>query len=427
MWIQSRNNLLKIFYVIIIVLFVSKIVCGYNLRDSFLNRGNSHTFLNKLAFNLVDHNEFSINAGTPSVDYEPLYPWLMSAAYSISGAGWLALTIIQALLHSITSFMIYMLAKKMWNETAGFFAGLFHAFYPYFFTYSLSIYDTTLFVFLVFMTIWILLRDKLSMKHFILSGIFTGLAFLTRGTMIVFLIPLLVYCFYIVWKKKNITQAVIACTVIIGMNIITQLPWLMRNKNLTGQFMISTHGPFGFWQGNNDYSYEYLSKNISLDEIYRRNPPPEIYRKYPMKSREPKEAVAVAGEFQKEAVEWIKTHPQDFIKLAFLKVQKLWTWNRNPASSNLAYGTNEGREIVHKISYLPLLLLSPIGLFFLWKKNIPAALLIIGIVCCFTGAHAIVMGFTRARLPLDPLLMILTGIAVAGFSERFSNHKLIKG
>ena len=187
-------------------------------------------------------------------------------------------------------------------------------------------------MFLVVAVIYFLTKKNVSTKDFVFAGLFAGLGFLTRGTMIVFIPPLLCYVFYNVWKQKNAAAAFINCVIVVTATAATMAPWLIRNKNLTGQLMVSTHGPFGIWQGNNDYSYEYLSNNISLDDIYKRVSPPDIYAKYPIKEREPKEAVMVANAYKEEATSWIKTHPEEFIQLAILKAQKLWTWNRNPAS-----------------------------------------------------------------------------------------------
>lgn len=411
MQMNGKSRLSLIFSILILFAFLAKIVAGFALRETFIDRGNSHTYLNLLAYNIYLNHEFSIVTGIPSVDYEPLYPLLMSAAYFLSGNDWLALTIIQALLHALTSIMIYFLAKRLCNETAGFFAGCAHLIYPYFFTYSLSIYDTTLFVFCIAGALFFTFKDTWKISDFIFAGLFCGLGFLTRATMITFLPGIFLFIFIKSIRTFSFFTAFINCSLIAVSGLAVMFPWLLRNYHHTGHVFVSAHGPFGLWQGNNDYTYDYLKKNISLDEIYRMENPPDIYLKYPMKQRLPQNAIAVASEYQKEATGWIKNHPKEFIALAFLKAQKLWTWNRNPSSSNPVYGSNEGRRWVNIVSYLPLLLATPFGLFFLYKKNKLHASSFALILASYTGAHMIAMGFTRARLPLDIVLMILFGIA----------------
>ncbi len=416
---QFSKQFKLVFITLLLLSFAAKLYSGHHLRHSFLQRGNSKTYLNAIANNLVLNNEYSIMKGIPSVDYEPLYPFIMSIAYSLSGTNWLALTIIQALLHLITSFLIYKIASALWSESAGMVAGLFHSFYPYLFTYSLSVYDTTLFVFLLVFIIYFTLVKNKNYVHFVIAGLLFGLAFLTRATILTFIPPLFLFLAYTVTKRESFLMATTKICVMILAMVVTMGPWLMRNHNLTGRYLISTHGSFGLWQGNNEYSEEYLSKNISVDNIYRLQPPLAIYAKYPLEPRLPKEAVTAANAYQQEAMGWIKSHPSDFIRLAFIKAQKLWTWNRNPSSNNPKFGSNEVRQSVNLVSYLPLLLALPFGLTLLFKKNKPAALAIAGILICFTGAHMIAMGFTRARIPVDFLLMICFGIVISYLIEKY--------
>jgi len=420
---QYSTQFKLIFIGLLLISFAAKLYTGHHLRHTFLERGNSKTYLNAIAYNLVLNSEYSIKKGIPSVDYEPLFPFMMSIAYSISGPNWLALTIMQALLHLLTSFLIYKIASSLWSETSGMIAGAFHSFYPYLFTYSLSIYDTTLFVFLLVAIVYFTLIKNKNYAHFVIAGVLFGLAFLTRATILTFIPPLFLFLAYTITKRESFFMAVTKISVLILAMIVTMGPWLTRNHQLTGRYLISTHGPFGLWQGNNEYSGEYLSKNISLDNIYRLQPPLAIYAKYPLEPRFPKEAVIAADAYQQEAMGWIRSHPSDFPHLAFLKAQKLWTWNRNPSSSNPKFGTNEGRQSVNLISYLPLLIALPFGLVFLYKKNKAAALAIAGILLCFTGAHMIAMGFTRARIPVDFLLMICFGIAVDFAIEHYLKNK----
>lgn len=418
-----KSKLYTVLWILLAISFLAKIAVGYTIRDSFSIRGNSHSFLNPIAKNLAESNSFSVEQGIPSVDYEPAYPFLMRLAYSFSIENWLSLTLLQALLHGLTSFLIFLIGKKIWNETAGFFGAVFHAFYPYLFMYSLSIYDTTLFVFILVALFYIIVNEKYTTIHLLIAGILCGLGFLTRGTTVTFLPPIFIFILYFFYKQKKTMQGPLQLSLLVIAMIATMAPWLIRNHDYTGRWFVSTHGPFGIWQGNNDLTYNYLSNDITLDEVYRHKPTPEIYVKFPIKSRYPAEAVAVADEYKKEAQTWISSHPQMFVKLAFLKAQKLWTWNRNPSSITPEFGSNEGRGTVNTISYLPLFLSLPFGIYFLYKKRKPVALLIAGILVCFTAAHMVAMGFTRARLPIDPILMICFGIAADVVISRFNKNQ----
>lgn len=419
----GKISLFKVLLVVLVLCFSVKIFAGYELQDSFLNRGNSKTFLNLIAYNLVLHDEFSVATGIPSVDYEPLYPVLMSTAYKLTGNDWIALTVIQAVLHLLTSLLIFFLTKEIWNKLAGFIAALYHAFYPYLFTYTLSIYDTTLFVFLLVLLVYLTVRSKFNIVHLTGIGICLGLGLLTRATTLTFIPPIMLYIAYIAYSNEKILGVIKQCSLVVCATAITLAPWLIRNYYYTGRVTISTHGPFGLWQGNNEHTEYYLTHNISLDEIYRLKPPPDIYARYPMQQRMPVEAVKVADAYQKEAQQWISENPQTFLRLTLLKAEKLWTWNRNPQSSIPVYGSNEGRSLTYLLSYLPLLLSLPFGLFLLYKKGRIYALLIIAILLSFTAAHMIAMGFTRARIPVDFLLMICFGVCFSFIIRKFFSKR----
>jgi len=416
---STNINLKKLLIIILLAGFVAKIAIGFHLKDSFLNRGNSKTNLNALACNLYVNGEYSLVQGIPSVDYEPLYPALMSISYAITGYNWLGLTILQAVLHLITSLLLFKIGTRLFHPIAGFFAACYHAFYPYLFTYSFSIYDTTLFVFLLVLTIELLLTEKLSSKRLVLAGIIIGLAFLTRATIITFLPGLFLYVFYRYFKSQNVTAAFISCSLIVAGCLLAMAPWLVRNYSLTGKLLISTHGSFGMWQGNNPLSFEYLKANKSLDEIYRLNPPLPIYAQYPLAARTPDEDVKVSAAYQQEAVNWIKNNFPEFVSMGWLKAEKLWSWNRNPDSKSVKFGSNEGRKSVYLISYLPILLLFPFGLILLFKKHPVEAFTLLLILLAFTGAHSIAIGFTRARIPIDFFLMLCSGITITWLLQRF--------
>jgi 4-amino-4-deoxy-L-arabinose transferase-like glycosyltransferase len=409
----------KVLIILLIGGFLVKLFIGFKVSDSFLQRGNSKTYLNALASNLYLHGEYSLQTGIPSIDYEPLFPMLMSIAYGISGYNWLGLTVIQGLLHLFTSLLIFKIASKWFHPIAGFFAALYHACYPYLFTYAISIYDTTLFVFLLVSAVYLILNQPLTTNRLLLAGFVTGLAFLTRATIIAFLPAFLFYIIYSHYKNHKNILALRPIVYFTSALLITLLPWLIRNYHYTGKILISTHGSFGLWQGNNPLTYDYLKANRSLDEIYRLNPPPAIYMQYPLAARMPADAVRVSNAYQQEATTWIKHHFTQFMQLGWIKVQKLWTWNRNPDSRSVAYGSNEGRRTVYLISYLPLLLLFPAGLFIFFKKQPAEAFTLLLILLAFTGAHAIAIGFTRARIPIDFILMISTGITLCTLIQHF--------
>jgi 4-amino-4-deoxy-L-arabinose transferase-like glycosyltransferase len=401
----------------IAISFISKMVAGYLLSETFFERGNSFGPMNSIAFNLVEFGEFAIASGIPSLDYEPLYPMTLAFAYGLFGKTWFGVTLIQATFHAVTAVLIYGIASKLFTRVAGAVSAIYFAFYPYLFFHSLSVVDITLYVFFCTFFIWVVTRAETSqnLRLYILAGLTLGAALLTRASTLAYLpVPGLILVYYA--SKDDMTLGVKRMLVLLLAFSVVVGPWVFRNYLYSGVPVISTHGPFGMWQGNNQRSLEYLKKDISLDRIYHVEPP-QIYQDFPTRPRPPREAVKVAAAYQAEAIGFIKDHPEEFGKLSLVKFQKFWSWSITPRMESYKYSSHNLRQTVYFLSYVPLLLLAPLGFVILFRRNRTAAVMLLGVLVTYTLAHMIVMGFTRARLPIDPILMILAGISVAQIIE----------
>lgn len=412
----KKISIKRLVILAIFISFIAKLIVGYALRDSFFQRGNSHGPLNSIAFNLADRLEYAIEAGIPSIDYEPLYPFMLAACYKVFGKNWLGVTLMQGILFAGTSWLLFLIGAKIKDEITGLIAAIYHSFYPILFFHSLSVFDTTQFIFIIFFLFYLLLsvknRNDYSYLYYCLIGGLLGLSFLSRGSSAAFWPPVFLYLFLVSSKLDQVKK--FGIVIIIALVIMS--PWLIRNYSYTRTIIISSHGGFGLWQGNNEYSYDYLNKNISLDEIYRKSPRPEIYKKFPIKPRPPKEAIAVAKKYTSEAIHFIRKDKKAFLQLCWLKFKKFWSWVYNPISSEFAFGEYKIRQTVYFISYTPLLLGLPFGLFYLFKISKPDFILIFSSLVSYTALHMVVIGFTRARLPLDPLLIVLFAIFISNMS-----------
>ena len=199
--------------------------------------------------------------------------------------------------------------------------------------------------------------------------------------------------------------------------LLTLSPWVVRNYELTDKLLISSHGSFGLWQGNNERSLELLKNNISLDYVYQKRPP-VIYQQYPLKPRDPRQTIEVETVYKLKAFEFIANNPTKFVELAVWKFLKLWSPIYNPTGNSYLYGSTLLRKTLNASSYIPILILSIYGSWqlFLNKEKHSFLIFFFTLILCFTLAHMIVMGYTRLRLPLDPILMLLAGV---GFSRTF--------
>jgi hypothetical protein len=107
------------------------------------------------------------------------------------------------------------------------------------------------------------------------------------------------------------------------------------------------------------------------------------------------------------------------VVLAIWKFRRFWSPIYNPVAPTYAYGTGALRQYVHCIFILPLLVLFPIALADLIRSRPSVALLFFGIIAFYTAAHMVAMGYSRLRLPLDPLLIIVVSTLVSKALSRY--------
>ena len=154
-------------------------------------------------------------------------------------------------------------------------------------------------------------------------------------------------------------------------------------------------------------TYHYLSRNISLDEIYRLNPPPDIIQRYPIAARPPMQAILVADNFKNEAKQFALNNPSEFIKLFVLKIWKFLSPIINPTRPT-SESTSDDKlmQYFYFFSYLPLIVFFPFGACSILKRSLPYFLLLFFVIFFYTLAHGVVMGHTRLRLPIEPIFIL---------------------
>jgi 4-amino-4-deoxy-L-arabinose transferase-like glycosyltransferase len=412
--ILGSSSLRTWIWVAIVVSFLAKLAVGFALRDSFFQRGNSYSPLNLIARNLSEAGEFSIQKGIPSLDYEPLYPIIMACGYRVFGTNWFGITLLQGLFFGLATWLIFLIGAHLMNDLAGFLAATYHSFYPALFLHSLSVIDTTVFVLLLIGMLYLAVVKFNQPDKFWINaalGFTAGLSILFRGSVFFVLPAVLLYV--VILQRNDLRRLVRSLLVMFCAALVTIAPWLIRNYRLTQTVVISAHGGFGFWQGNNKKTAYYLKNDISLDRVYQDRPQPVIYQRYPIAVRPPKDAVAVDKLYKSEALTFIKANPEVFLRLALLKFVKFWSWTYNPGSASYAYGDVKLRRVAYFFPFVLLLAALPFGLVRLFRQSRALFVLISGILVFYTFGHMAVMAYSRLRLPLDPLLMILFGLAAA--------------
>jgi len=209
-----------------------------------LYMGNSHPVLDgtgydKLAYNIWQHGEYSIELGVPSIRRSPVYPLFLAGIYSVFGHNYLIVRLIQSLVGALTCLLIYLIGKRTVDKETGLIAAAISAVYPFFIYYTGYLLVETLYTFLIATVIYqlIICVEKHSVKNQIISGIFMGLMVLCKPTSFGFL-PFCIISLLILWDMKK-AQTYLRILVIMSSLFIVTVPWGLRNQKHFGRFYLA--------------------------------------------------------------------------------------------------------------------------------------------------------------------------------------------
>ncbi|MFQ5805055.1 MAG: ArnT family glycosyltransferase [Phycisphaerae bacterium] len=231
----------------------------------------------------------------------PGYPGFLTILYAVFGSSWTVVGFAQAILSSLTSGMIVLLAARAVSIRASVLAGLIHTFAPTAVAYVPVLASETL------GAVWVVLgvlclaladghngwRRGLAVAA---SGAACGLLLLTRPAGL-FFVP--GWLLLVVYSPRDRVLRIRSAVLFVSVLALVLSPWLIRNYRLgLGPFTLSTVGTLNLWMGNNDFARSGGYCARALDD--RLNEMPE-------KQRESAYAALT--------LDWIRTHPRRYVAL----------------------------------------------------------------------------------------------------------------
>jgi 4-amino-4-deoxy-L-arabinose transferase-like glycosyltransferase len=340
-----------------------------------------------MALNRIPAAHFSLFSNYP-IFHPPLYPYFLAAIQALGG-GLLAIKLFQALIGSLLVPAISLIALRASGPRAAAVAGLIVACFPEFIWYSAHFWCETLFLSLFW---WGIERamaadENSSVGAAAGAGLLFGMAVLTRETLL-YLIPLAV-----LWLARSTSRSrasLAAATATLA--FFTIAPWTLRNWIQFDAFIpVSTGGGLNLYQGNAEI------------------PRGEVYNEY------------YANEGKVGQYEWARA---EGIK-AILKRQPGWLWEKirdeGPRLAEL-----DSLALIHMrrgaypapacgvyraasgIVLVPWILVA-LGFVLALSRTPPTrpVVLLIVILAAYLLLHIATHGFSRYRLPVAPVLIVL--------------------
>jgi hypothetical protein len=335
-----------------------------------------------------------------------LYPRLMAIVLSLTGSE-AAVLIVQMALFTVMCVAIYFIGLRWYGPAVAASAGLLTALHPGLLVFVGRLHDEILDALLITITFGLLLlmRPATRLSAALIVGMVAGLATATRGTILIFCILWAIW--FLSRERRAFPAALRVVTVIALGGLMMLIPFLADGFRRYGEFVpLRTDNGANLWLGNHH--------NASGTSYSLADPPvPE------MAMLPPSLATDIVGlnevqqnrAFVGAAIEFINSHPGEFVRLYVDKLRFFWWFSPR---SGLLYPAPW--TLIYKLYYSVVLAFAVVGIAVAWRSTRPPtragaqAFVLLAVGISATQALFYVDG--RHRWELEPLLLIFTAVGI---------------
>ncbi|MEZ5358317.1 MAG: glycosyltransferase family 39 protein [Candidatus Zixiibacteriota bacterium] len=348
----------------------------------------------------------------------PLYPFFLAGLLKISGHSVVFIRLIQLFLGLGTIWLTYRIGRVLFSQLVGLIAAVLLALYPISLFFDGQLLLDALFTLLGAASLYCFIETEDKKAHLPLAGLFFGMAAIARPTVLIFL-PVAAF---ILWQrhrgdKKTLLKG-------FGAFLLTMVlciaPVTIINYTASGQMMlISYQGGVNFYIGNNAQANGLYSElpgfgaDWTLDDVDY-----EAYRE----TGEPLRYSEQSRFWMKKGLAYIIDHPAEFMALFAKKL--FFFFSGHEISNNRRLDISVFANPI--LQYLPvrfwlLLALAIAGLCLPGITNYNAGR-IAGIIMIYALAISLFFVASRFRLPIIPLMAILSAIGIGRIIEAFMHR-----
>ena len=324
----------------------------------------------------------------------PLYPLVLAGLYAVFGVSIRVAQFLNVVLGVCSVWLGYNLARRVFGSDAGTWAGILLAVYPLLLYYTGQLLTETLFVFLLALGLWSLLRLQRSAPwaSLILPGIIFGLAALTRPTALP--IAFLVAVWLGVTRRSDRIQPILrVAAFFLGVGLAIA-PWTIRNHVVFRRFVpLTSLGGWSLYIANHPGVQGTLDDNLNRT-VAEFDVLPELER---------------GAMYQARAIEWIKANPATFLRVSVRRLIYFW---------HLDYHGQGTAEMIFLLLWYPLLALMLFGVSRAWRSNREALMLLLCVPIGFSLLQLIFLPDGRYRLPIEFVVLLLASQGLVWVSKK---------
>ena len=345
----------------------------------------------------------------PSSLMPPAYVALVAIVYKVFGiettAATLVLQAINALATTLAVLMVFLIARRLGGERAGWVAALIAAANPLLYGYTDVIWDTSLLTLAVGVTVWFVLylsERPVGWRVFFFFGLWLGaLAMLNPALSIAY--PVIVLWPMIrlkSWTYRRLTVGVAAAVLGWAMAIT---PWTVRNYGHSSQLLYIRSGfMLELWLG--------VCPEADTDGA-------AVYpNQYPLNNDEVQKHITEIGETAfiaecgERAKDAIAKDPLRFLRLCAVRAVDYWTGSAFSHARPGDGGIPRSTQRVFVMIFLSLELLVAAGLMLLRRPLGSDVVCLLAIVVLCSLIYHLTHMQIRYRAPIEPLVAVILGV-----------------
>ena len=417
---ESLTRAAKVFLVILgIALAIRLVVVGVT-RDYELVTDAADYHRHAVSISNGDGYPETMLAGDggPTAFRPPLYPYFISAVYTVTGPRWNAVRVIQAFLGVVIVALIGLIALRLWDRRVALVASGIAAVYPPLIISGAVLLGEILFLTLELGAIAAALQHRRSTHRYrwlVAAGILAGLASLTRSNGVVLLLPLLVAC----WPGRGAVSGrwLLQPATLLASALVVVAPWTVRNAVELDSFVpVATQSGYALAGTYNETS------RTDPDEPGAWQPPrllPEFRDLFGSSTDE----VELDRELRSHAVEFIGEHPLYPAEVGVLNTLRVLDLSGLGYAERIAgyHAISAKVTALGAISFYVVGLMALIGAFTLAARAAPLFLWLTPVV--FLLSVVMVSDSAgRYRVPLEPFVILLAALGTVALWRRLSSR-----
>ena len=366
---------------------------------------NDELFYHHAAGTLADGEGLRSAASGPTAQWPPVFPFLLSIVYRVTGPDHAAGEVFNAVLGALTVSLLYLLARRLFGRREAIVAAGGLAIFPGQILWNEVLLAETVYALGLVGFLFLLHVLPVRLWSAGVLGVSIGLAALTRGEGLL-LIPVVL----IAWWPELPKRALVArAAVLAGVAVLTIAPWTIRNAVVMDAFIpISSNASITLYSGHNERANG--AQNYA---------PPELSSKLPAFG--PRREVAESKLLRREAVEYMVNNPGRELTLIPRKLVKLmrgdsyalqWVNARRPGQERpVPTVLVRPIRVLADVFWFALLVLTVAAVVVLrrelWRLRATRATLALFAIALFTYGF-VYYGNYRYRAPLEPLMLLVS-------------------